>query len=66
MLFNLTLNSIYVILFSVSIVNMVQIFLLLTMQNTFTEVISREAEGSGIWTKDNWGLELWEWTESRH
>jgi len=51
---------------SVSIVNMLQIFVLLIMQNTFTEVISREAEGSGIWTKDRWGLRLWECTESRH
>lgn len=51
---------------SVSIVNMLQIFLLLTMQNTFTEVISREAEGSGIQTKDSWGLRLWECMESRH
>lgn len=66
MLFNLILNSIYATLVSVSIVNMLQVFLLLMMQNTFSEVISREAEGSGIRTKDSLGLRLWECMESRH
>lgn len=59
MLFNLTLNSIYVILFSVSIVNMVQILLLLTMQNTLKlsaeklKALAYEQRTTGAWSSGN-------------
>lgn len=38
---------------------------LVTMQNMSTEVIGGEIEGSGIRTKDNWVLRLWELMEYR-